>query len=39
MVGEAGYVMLGVTHPNEFIANLAERLDVDKEKPEPLLKK
>ena len=32
MVGEAGYVMLGVTHPNEFIANLAERLDVDKEK-------
>ena len=32
MVGEAGYVMLGVTHPNEFIANLAERLEVDKEK-------
>ena len=32
MVGEAGYVMLGVTHPNEFIANLVERLEVDKEK-------
>lgn len=32
MVGEAGYVMLGVTHPNEFIANLADRLEVDKEK-------
>ena len=32
MVGEAGYVMLGVTHPNEFITNLAERLEVDKEK-------
>ena len=32
MVGEAGYVMLGVTHPNDFIGNLAERLEVDKEK-------
>ena len=32
MVGEAGYVMLGVTHPNEFIGNLADRLEVDKEK-------
>jgi len=32
MVGQAGYVMLGVTHPNEFISNLADRLEVDKEK-------
>src|SRR3989339_1900858 len=32
MVGEAGYVMLGVTHPNEFIGNLTDRLEVDKEK-------
>ena len=32
LANETGMVMLGVTHPNEFIANLAERLDVDKEK-------
>jgi len=28
---ETGMVMLGVTHPNEFISNLASRLEVDKE--------
>ena len=32
LANETGMVMLGVTHPNEFIANLAERLGVDKEK-------
>ena len=32
LANETGMVMLGVTHPNEFIANLAERLEVDKEK-------
>jgi len=28
---ETGMVMLGITHPNNFISNLAERLKVDKE--------
>lgn len=28
---ETGMVMLGVTHPNDFIANLARRLEVDKQ--------
>ena len=32
LANETGMVMLGVTHPNEFIANLADRLEVDKEK-------
>lgn len=32
LANETGMVMLGVTHPNEFIVNLAERLEVDKEK-------
>src|SRR3989339_937760 len=32
LANETGMVMLGVTHPNEFIGNLADRLDVDKEK-------
>ena len=32
LANETGMVMLGVTHPNEFIANLAERLEVDKRK-------
>lgn len=32
LANETGMVMLGVTHPNEFIANLAERLEADKEK-------
>lgn len=29
---ETGMVMLGVTHPKDFISNLAERLEVDKVK-------
>ena len=32
LANETGMVMLGVTHPNEFIVNLADRLEVDKEK-------
>jgi len=32
LANETGMVMLGVTHPNEFIANLADRLEVDKER-------
>jgi len=28
---ETGLVMLGLTHPNNFISNLAERLKIDKE--------
>jgi hypothetical protein len=28
---ETGLVMLGITHPNNFISNLAERLKIDKE--------
>ena len=32
LANETGMVMLGVTHPDEFIGNLAERLEVDKEK-------
>ena len=32
LANETGMVMLGVTHPNEFIGNLTERLEVDKEK-------
>ena len=32
LANETGMVMLGVTHPNEFIGNLADRLEVDKEK-------
>src|SRR3989344_3731045 len=32
LANEAGMVMLGVTHPNDFIGNLADRLEIDKEK-------
>lgn len=32
LANETGMVMLGVTHPNEFIGNLTDRLEVDKEK-------
>ena len=32
LANETGMVMLGVTHPNEFIGNLADRLEIDKEK-------
>ena len=32
LANETGMVMLGVTHPNDFIGNLADRLEVDKEK-------
>ena len=32
LANETGMVMLGVTHPNEFVANLADRLGTDKEK-------
>lgn len=32
LANETGMVMLGVTHPDEFISNLAERLVVDKER-------
>ena len=32
LASETGYVMLGMTHPNQFISNLAERLEVDKAK-------
>lgn len=32
LASETGRVLLGVTHPDEFIANLAERLEVDNEK-------
>ena len=32
LANETGRVMLGVTHPNEFIGNLADRVEVDKEK-------
>ena len=32
LANETGMVMLGVTHPNEFIGNLTSRLEVDKEK-------
>ena len=32
LANETGMVMLGVTHPNEFIGNLDDRLEVDKEK-------
>ena len=32
LANETGMVMLGVTHPNDFIGNLTERLEVDKEK-------
>ena len=32
LANETGMVMLGVTHPNEFIGNLADRLEADKEK-------
>ncbi len=32
LANETGMVMLGVTHPDEFITNLAERLGVEKEK-------
>ncbi|TSC73471.1 MAG: hypothetical protein G01um101470_77 [Parcubacteria group bacterium Gr01-1014_70] len=30
MAHETGLLMLGVTHPNEFVGNLAERLQVDR---------
>lgn len=32
LANETGMVMLGVTHPKEFVGNMAERLEVDKEK-------
>ena len=32
LANETGMVMLGVIHPNEFIGNLTDRLEVDKEK-------
>lgn len=32
LANETGMVMLGVTHPDEFISSLSERLEVDKEK-------
>lgn len=32
LASETGRVMLGLTHPNKFISNLAERLEVDKVK-------
>ncbi len=31
MADETGLLMLGLTHPNKFISNLAERMDIDKE--------
>jgi predicted RNA-binding protein with RPS1 domain len=31
LADETGLLMLGITHPNEFIPNLAKRLDVEKE--------
>lgn len=31
LMNETILVMLGLTHPNQFIANLAERLEIDKE--------
>lgn len=31
MVNETGLLMLGITHPNEFVGNLAERLQVDRQ--------
>src|SRR3989344_9663936 len=31
MTNETGLLMLGVTHPNEFVGNLAERLLVDRQ--------
>ena len=31
LADETGLVMLGLTHPNNFISNLAERLKLDKE--------
>src|SRR3989338_2365577 len=36
---ETSRVMLCVTHPNEFIGNLAERLEVDKEKARAIAQK
>lgn len=32
MAHETGLLMLGVTHPDEFVGNLATRLEVDKQK-------
>lgn len=32
LASETGRVMLGITHPNDFISNLADRLETDKEK-------
>ncbi len=32
LAGEIGLVMLGLTHPRDFISNLSQRLGVDKEK-------
>src|SRR3989344_9664757 len=31
LASETMYLMLGVTHPNEFVGNLAERLQVDRQ--------
>ncbi|PJE73811.1 MAG: hypothetical protein COV02_00575, partial [Candidatus Terrybacteria bacterium CG10_big_fil_rev_8_21_14_0_10_41_10] len=33
---EASLVMLGLTHPNDFVSNLAKRLDIDKAKAEEI---
>lgn len=30
--GEVGYILLGITHPNKFIPNLADKLGLDKTK-------
>lgn len=39
LANETSMVMLGVTHPNEFITNLAERLEADKEKTRAIAQK
>ncbi len=31
MTNETGLLMIGITHPNEFVGNLAERLQIDRE--------
>lgn len=32
LADETGLVMIGITHPNKFISNLTQRLEVDKQK-------
>src|SRR3989344_3065971 len=39
LANETGMVMLGVTHPNEFIGNLTDRLEGDKEKARAIAQK